>query len=105
MSLAALAALEQPPPRPGGRDVVADLLPTLPACLVPAVRARAELGLARYGEPLRTDDGRHAAADLVQELLDALVYAHRLKMMGWGNGELQRDLVEILSSIAMEIGP
>ena len=39
--------------------------------------ARAEVGLARYGQYLHRDDGRPRDVDLVQELVDAIFYAEK----------------------------
>ncbi len=41
---------------------------------------RRQLGIARYGTPLQRGNGRDFRTDLLQELLDAAVYA-------WGLGE------------------
>lgn len=41
-------------------------------------RARIQLGIERYGHPLETHNGRDAALDAYQELLDA---AHYLKQL------------------------
>ncbi len=40
--------------------------------------ARRQLGIERYGQPLRYGDGRDARLDYEEELLDAAVYAWRL---------------------------
>jgi len=40
------------------------------------------LGIERYGQPLYSNDGRNTTADLVQEPLDALLYAHKGAMAG-----------------------
>lgn len=42
---------------------------------------RRQVGIERYGQPLRRGDGRDEIRDLVEELLDGAVYAQRL---GWG---------------------
>ena len=46
------------------RDALASLL-----------QQRYEMGLAKYGQPLMSDDGRDSARDAAEELLDALCYA------------------------------
>ena len=43
--------------------------------LVPYMRARHEFGVAKYGCSLRTNNGRNALVDLLQEILDAIAYA------------------------------
>lgn len=85
--LAQMAAREQPAPIARGQEVVPWLLGWLaaneaPVEVVEAVRARDALGRVRYGQGLRTHDGRDPVADLAQELADALVYLARLKMLG-----------------------
>lgn len=85
--LAALAVREQPAPVARGQEVVPWLLGWLaateaPVEVVDAVRARDALGRVRYGQGLRTHDGRDPVADLAQELADALVYLARLRMLG-----------------------
>jgi hypothetical protein len=47
-----------------GRDSVVELL-----------MLRREQGVARYGAELMSHNGRHAGCDLLQELVDALIYA------------------------------
>jgi hypothetical protein len=68
-----------------GPLVVKDVLPyggIHPEAIVLAVaedfRARIQLGIERYGHPLQTHNGRDAAEDAYQELLDA---AHYLKQL------------------------
>lgn len=70
---------DQPPPTPGAGDVWQHMIETLAAeglyaDLVPAMRERRELGIARYGTPLQTHNGRNHRIDAMQELLDAAVY-------------------------------
>lgn len=70
----------QPAPSGGTGDVWAELIATLPADhpMRPACVARREEGIRRYGQPLRRGDGRDEMRDLLEELLDAAVYAWRL---------------------------
>lgn len=92
------AAAEQPAPTGKGVDVILDLVKAvrrddprlrcstlyhmaLHVCLDEhgwdlgqALMARREKGIAKYGTPLRTHNGRSAAIDLGQEVLDAFVY-------------------------------
>ena len=67
---------KQPPPG-GHGDVWADIIAKLPAYHPMRAKciARRELGLARYGQPLRYGTGR--PEDLEEELLDAAGYAWR----------------------------
>lgn len=67
---------KQPPPG-GHGDVWADIIAKLPADhpMLAKCIARRELGLARYGQPLRYGTGR--PEDCEEELLDAAGYAWR----------------------------
>ena len=71
---------DQPPPTPSTGDVWAELLSATP--LPPTLRAmcveRRQVGIDRYGTPLQRGNGRLGDVDLVQELLDAAVYAWAL---------------------------
>lgn len=81
--LARLAVEEQPAPRYGNGEIVADDLARWTRSLeedpvlVGAILARKQIGVERYGQALQTNDGRNNMADMVQELLDALIYAHK----------------------------
>lgn len=44
------------------------------------LRARQEIGLARYGSELQTFNGRDAIRDLTEELVDGLQYAVQVAM-------------------------
>lgn len=69
-----------------GPEVIKDVLATLDGFRSEAAiqsvaadfRARIELGIERYGHPLQTHNGRSAARDAYDELLDA---AHYLKQL------------------------
>lgn len=47
------------------------------ALLVADMRARHELGMRKYGQPLQAGNGRSALRDLYDELLDAVAYARQ----------------------------
>lgn len=72
--------VQQPVPSGGEGDCWQELID---AADHPALRAlyveRRDLGIARYGQPLRRGDGRDEVRDLREELLDAMVYAQRLR--------------------------
>lgn len=71
------ASRPEPAPRGGNGDVWAEILAELPEG-DPAravVAERRAFGIAKYGQPLRRDDGRRHLVDLLQELLDAWAYA------------------------------
>ena len=50
------------------------------AVLVPDMVARHELGVQRYGVPLRVWNGRDALADAYQEALDLVVYLEQCRL-------------------------
>lgn len=64
-----LAATPQPPPAAGGEVVLFQVIDDL--------KARAEFGKEKHGDYLRTNNGRSAAWDKYQELLDAVMYARQ----------------------------
>lgn len=79
--LARLAVEEQPAPTFGNGDYVAsDLIDWTREAdpeVSEAIIARKQVGIERYGQTLQTNDGRNTLADMVQELLDAMIYAHK----------------------------
>jgi transcriptional regulator with XRE-family HTH domain len=86
------APAPQPAPSGGTGDCWADLIAYLPDHpLRPEMEARRAKGIATYGVPLGRGDGRDADRDLLEELLDAAVYAERLHL---------RDLAVQLLDIA-----
>lgn len=95
------AAIEQPAPTVGAEKV-------LPAAIryvqfmgnvdmVADLEVRAEMGYGRYGTYLRTHNGRDAAMDCYQELLDGLMYIQQAMM------ELPPDEVHELVRVRMYI--
>lgn len=97
------AAADQPAPAGEGTDVILDLVEKwsevrrtnigglvnqqcadLGWGVKNALLARREKGIATYGVPLRTRNGRNARVDCAQELLDALIYAWQAKLEGEG---------------------
>lgn len=82
MTLSELAVLNQPSPTiTGGSTVMVNLFRHIAdRDITRAFTARYHLGIARYGTPLHTEDGRSTEADLLQELLDAVMYAHKGSM-------------------------
>ena len=46
------------------------------------LKARAEMGLKKYGTKLRVNNGRRAMVDLYQEVQDALMYAMQCRLEG-----------------------
>lgn len=66
----------QPPPTGNGRSVTDLALERIehPFCRE-LLLARRQQGIERYGTELRTGNGRCTKADLLQELVDGLIYA------------------------------
>lgn len=58
---------DEPPPIPNSNQKVWDLV-------IQDMRERDELGTARYGTPLQTNNGRDHLVDAYQEALDLVVY-------------------------------
>ena len=70
----------QPPPRDVQGDpiwpkVAAETDWIMPKLAIALMYARDEFGREKYGVPLRLGDGRDHRADVVQEVLDCVVYA------------------------------
>ena len=63
---------EQPLPKPGGRPVTPEVRRLLDE--------REAKGIATYGRPLETENGRSFLQDLTEELADGLQYAVGLRM-------------------------
>jgi hypothetical protein len=78
LTLAQLAVLEQPRPKPNEiRPSFATAIGWLQGRspeLQDAIAARAEKGLASYGMYLQPNNGRCPIIDSIQELLDAMTY-------------------------------
>ena len=102
------ASTPQPPPIDEGIDVGASLEATLTrlylfgadASTAPTIHDALELvqerrafGLAKYGQPLRTEDGRDGIEDLRQELGDALMYTHKLYLTDRLTAEQHKALI------------
>ena len=65
----------QPAPTGDGPSIVDSLLPRLSSGIVrEIVSLRREQGRERYGTELNAHNGRNAKADLLQELVDAMIY-------------------------------
>lgn len=58
--------MNQPAPKPGGIDIWPLVLKDL--------EERVELGVARYGTVLQTNNGRDALLDAYEEALDLVIY-------------------------------
>lgn len=102
---------EQPPPRPGGAAVWPALLASglVPESLRPLCEARDALGRSRYGRPLETGNGRDAARDCLEELLDGAVYAWQASMecpeWVWGWRAVAESLLREAEWVARRVRP
>ena len=89
------AATPQPPPTPGGRVVLDDLITLL--------RARSEFGERKYGTRLTTHNGRDAYLDALQEVLDLVVYLHQAQMEHAELGAKVDELVRENASLSQRV--
>lgn len=82
---------DQPLPQVGNVDVGPEVIrdvkvhadyrgEALIKTVVADFEARIQLGIERYGHPLQTNNGRDAARDALDELLDAAHYLKQLKI-------------------------
>jgi hypothetical protein len=85
------ATAKLPAPIPGGQPVTPSLAewvrrecPDAPVAeaIIAGIEARSAFGLEKYGQTLSAGDGRPNYAETLQELIDALQYAHRAEMDG-----------------------
>ena len=66
------AARPEPPPAPGGRIVLDEVIEDL--------KHRSDFGIKKYGTPLMSHNGRDALMDAYQEALDLVVYLRQAIM-------------------------
>lgn len=109
VGFAARICARQPPPKPGGGDILPSLLATLRRLralgwVAEAVAFRAEEGRRKYGFPLQASNGRAAIADGGQELLDFLNYTEQMRLEGYPDIDLLQgralELLALLENIA-----
>lgn len=65
--------------------------------------ARAEMGREKYGTYLRTCNGRDAGIDLLQELLDAVMYSAQCKMEGKPEGAYFEAILNLAFQVSSTI--
>ena len=103
-----LASVPEPAPLPLGEPITPALVTWLSARgLTRAgelVTARDAYGRAKYGQPLRLDDGRDAVEDCRQELGDALQYAYRALRRGDDTRELMALAQALVRLLAEGVG-
>jgi hypothetical protein len=79
---------DQPLPKPATGPVMHDMViadlrrqfddSDLAGPIIEAMKARKQLGIGRYGQPLRSNNGRDALRDLSEEIADASVYSRQV---------------------------
>ena len=78
------ASVPLPLPRNRGEPVTPALVSWLESSghsdVVPLIQARADFGLAKYGQPLMSGDGRDTLEDARQEAGDLLQYLFKARM-------------------------
>jgi hypothetical protein len=91
---------EQPNPTPATGDTWQEIIDSLPdGALRNAAIARRQLGIERYGTPLQRNNGRDNRRDLVEELLDAMAYAHNEPDGSYAAVFVQRSLRQMLIAL------
>lgn len=74
------------------------------APLVEDLKARANMGLEKYGTFLRINNGRRAIVDLYQELQDALMYSMQARLEGDNEaGQYFELFASITAKVAIEL--
>jgi len=66
------ASKNEPMPKEGGKAVIFEVIQDF--------ISRAEMGKEKYGQLLKTNDGRNNMMDLYQELIDAVMYCKKQMM-------------------------
>ena len=98
----------EPPPIPSGEPITPALVAWLTTRgltrAAELVVARDAYGRAKYGQPLRLDDGRDAVEDCRQELGDALQYAYRALRRGDDTRELMALAQALVRLLAEGVG-
>lgn len=74
--------MSQPPPKTGRETIY----PIAQQYLVKKLKERYEKGLETYGTPLQTFNGRDCLEDLMEELLDGLMYTIQAMLEDKANG-------------------
>lgn len=75
----------EPAPKPEGTPVSPCLIKWLSwhhKEVIPLIQQRCEYGMAKYGQPLMTADGRDEVIDALQEVGDLLQYVYKAKLNG-----------------------
>lgn len=95
------ASVPEPAPKDEGTEVTPQLVEWLAwhgfDLSIPLVKERDAFGRAKYGQPLKTGDGRSTFEDLRQEIGDALQYAMKARLQGI-------DITPLLSDVrALEL--
>ena len=106
-----LRSMPEPEPGDAEGDLWAELIEVMEGCyepltgsggrrvlalLIAGMRQRRAFGVAKYGKPLTLDNGRDHLRDLLDEALDAIVYAYAA-----AEGDSSDHLVEMSMKLAL----
>lgn len=98
------SSIPEPPPKPHGVVVPDALIKYLKenhsqegTSLIGLVQERNAFGMAKYGQPLMSQDGRNGVEDARQEAGDLLQYIYKVHLTGDKEGV--EKLVKLLQSI------
>jgi len=96
-----IPSVPEPPPKPNGEDVTPKLIDWITEQVLPMdtitktvelIKARDYYGFSKYGQHLKTNDGRNTVEDAIQELGDLIQYLYKAKL----NGEDIKIIKEIM---------
>lgn len=100
--LAARVAMEEPAPTGRGPSVTDEAIRRLGPGgrrVAAMLRARREMGRARYGDELRAHNGRDPWVDCLQEMLDAIVYATQASIEARPMPDEAREALDALCEV------
>lgn len=113
-----MQSIPEPPPVPNG-EIVPDKLiasieymdkftpdPKVSAQLVKLielVKERSNFGIAKYGQPLMSEDGRNGIEDARQELGDLIQYCFKIKMQKNKNPEEIQEFLKLVKTAMVVI--
>lgn len=85
--------------RQAGKDVFAYFFATFNpnADITAIMRGRQQLGLATYGQPLLTDDGRHTLTEIIGEQADTMIYLTKLLMQNRGKEKAEKKIRALIT--------
>jgi hypothetical protein len=72
---------------------------------IPALEARTQLGVVRYGDALHTHNGRDPVRDLREEILDAVQYLAQAIAEGRIHGDQALRMEGLLTALVANLKP